>query len=73
MSVFGTEKWLYNDYYQSLINTIINEYKRMFILTDRKSFNAVEGCVTQVREGRDDSIAVLIVGNKVDLQVQNIS
>ena len=50
----------------------INEYKRMFILTDRKSFDAVDGCVRQVREERHDNVAILIVGNKVDLQVQSI-
>ena len=48
----------------------INEYKRMFILTDRKSFDAVDGCVRQVREARHDDVAILIVGNKMDLQVQ---
>ena len=41
----------------------------MSIFTDRKSFNTVDECVTQVREERDDDVAVLIVGNKVDLQV----
>ena len=54
-------------YSDVLINT-----KKLFIFTDRKSFDAVDGCVTQVREGRDDDVAILIVGNKIDLQVQNI-
>ena len=43
--------------------------QKLFIFTDRKSFEAVDGCVRQVREVRHDNVAILIVGNKIDLQV----
>ena len=42
----------------------------MFIFIDRKSFDAIDGCVRQVREECHDNVAILIVGNKIDLQVQ---
>ena len=51
----------------------INKYKNNFIIfTDRKSFDALDGYVRQVQAERHDNVAILIVGNKVDLQVQNI-
>ena len=42
----------------------------MFIFTDRESFYAVDECVRQVRKVCDNNVAILIVGNKMDLQVQ---
>ena len=50
-------------YSDVLINT------KLFIFIDRKSFEAVDGCVRQVRAECHDNVAILIVGNKVDLQV----
>ena len=54
-------------YSDVLINT------KLFIFTDPKSFEAVDGYVRQVREERHDNVAILILGNKVDLQVQMYS
>ena len=51
----------------------INKYKNnCIILIDRKSFDALDRYVRQVQAECDSDVAILIVGNKVDLQVQNI-